>query len=70
MDANLFLQNHGVVTVANPAYNPKSKKNKVPRTIDLVDLNADRNQLQEVVAQDLLNQDRISFTDFIGANQE
>ena len=60
MDANLFLQNHGVVTVANPAYNPKSKKNKVPRTIDLVDLNADRNQLQEVVAQDLLNQDRIS----------
>lgn len=60
MDANLFLQNHGVVTVANPAYNPKSKKNKVPRTIDIVDLNADRNQLQEIVAQDLLNQERVS----------
>ena len=60
MDANLFLQNHGVVTVANPAYNPKSKKNKVPRTIDIVDLSADRNQLQEIVAQDLLNQDRVS----------
>lgn len=60
MDANLFLQNHGVITVENPEYNPKSKKNKVPRTIDIVDLNADRNQLQEIVAQDLLNQDRVS----------
>ena len=60
MDVNLFLNNHGIRTVPNPDYNPKSKKNNVPRTIDIVDLNADRNQLQEIVAQDLTNQTRVS----------
>lgn len=60
MDANLFLQNEGLRTIANPNYNPKSKKNKGPRTLDIIDLSADRNQLQNIVAQDLLNQERVS----------
>ena len=60
MDANLFLQNEGLRTIANSNYNPKSKKNKGPRTLDIIDLSADRNQLQNIVAQDLLNQERVS----------
>lgn len=60
MDANLFLQNEGLRTIANPNYNSKSKKNKEPRTLDIIDLSADRNQLQNIVAQDLLNQERVS----------
>lgn len=63
MNANDFLENHGIKTIPNPNYNPKSRKNKGPRTLDVIDLSADKSQLNDVVEQDLLNQERVSAKD-------
>jgi len=51
MNVNEFLQNNGKTTVPNPEYNPKSKKNKQPPTIDVVTLDSDKNALHDVIKQ-------------------
>ena len=42
MDVLDFINRGGQKEVRNPLFNPKSKKNIVPRTITVVDLDADK----------------------------
>lgn len=63
MNFDEFIQNQGAVTVPNPNYNPRSKKNKGPRTLDIIDLSADRNNLRDVVKKDLETGVRADYDD-------
>jgi len=63
MDFNEFIKNNGTITIANPDYNPRSKKNKGPRTLDIIDLEADKNAVVDVVKKDLLNGYRVNYED-------
>lgn len=51
MNINEFLQNNGKTTVPNPNYNPKSKKNTQPPTIDVVTLDSNKNALRDAIKQ-------------------
>ena len=63
MNFDDFIQNQGAVTIPNPNYNPRSKKNKGPRTLDIIDLSADRNNLRDVVKKDLETGVRADYDD-------
>ena len=65
MDINEFIKNQGVITVPNPNYNPKSKKNNEPKTLDIIDLGANNNQMVDIVKKDLLNQERANPEDIL-----
>lgn len=65
MDINEFIKNQGIITVPNPNYNPKSKKNKEPKTLDIIDLGANNNQMVDIVKKDLLNQERANPEDVL-----
>ena len=65
MDINEFIKNQGIITVPNPNYNPKFKKNKEPKTLDIIDLGANNNQMVDIVKKDLLNQERANSEDVL-----
>ena len=63
MNFNEFIKKQGETTISNPEYNPRSKKNKGPRTLDIIDLSADKNPLLNVVKKDLERSTRVDYND-------
>lgn len=63
MNFNEFIKKQGETTIPNPEYNPRSKKNKGPRTLDIIDLSADKNPLLNVVKKDLERSTRVDYDD-------
>jgi hypothetical protein len=63
MDVLDFINREGKKEIPNPQYNSKSKKNKVPRTITALDLEADNDAVINMAVQDYQNQYSISAKD-------
>lgn len=64
MDVFDFVRNRGEKEIANPNYNPKSKKNTQPATIKIPDLEADDNRAVELGVMDFNNQWSISQKEY------
>lgn len=56
MDVLDFINRGGQKEVRNPLFNPKSKKNRVPRTITVADLDADNDAAVSMAVTDLQKQ--------------
>jgi len=56
MDVNEFIKNNGQRLVANPAYNPKSKKNTQPSSILVPDIGLPNDVATNMAVTDYLNQ--------------
>lgn len=56
MDVADFIKRNGKKEIQNPLYNPKSKKNKVPRTITVLDLGQDNDAIINMATHDARNQ--------------
>lgn len=56
MDLQDFIYNDGTKTIPNPKYNSKSKKNKQPKTIKVLDLNPDNDRATNMAVKDYNNQ--------------
>lgn len=56
MNINSFLDNQGMMTVPNPLYNPKSKKNKQPATIQVPDDGSQTPTAVNLAITDITNQ--------------
>lgn len=63
MDLNFDLNNDGTRLVPNPEYNPKSKKNKVPTSISIKDLEDDNDQIASIAKQSASNFDSYNTKD-------
>ena len=60
MDINKFLNEGLDKQVPNPNYNPRSKKNKGPKTVTITDLGPDRDNTVSMVGKGMLEQYSIS----------
>ena len=56
MDVLDFINRNGQKEISNPLFNPKSKKNIVPRTITVADLDADNDAAVSMAVTDYQNQ--------------
>lgn len=70
MDLNFDLNNDGTRLVPNPEYNPKSKKNKVPATISVKDLEDDNDQIASIAKQSASNFDSYNTKDVDTAREK
>ena len=55
MDVLSLIRNNGLETIPNPNYNPKSKKNKQPKTLTVADVTPDDNPALNLALTDARN---------------